>query len=76
MDAIARRIRGRMEVVGSRGDHLGTVDHLQGDEIELAPGDLASGIADHIPVALVASVDTKVHLCKTLDEVRAMMHSA
>ena len=75
MDAIARKIRERMEVVGSRGDHLGTVDHLEGDEIELARGDLASGMIDHIPMMLVASVDTKVHLCKTLDEVRAMMHS-
>ena len=57
-------IREHMEVVGSDGGHVGRVDHVLGDEIELARLDLGSGLRHHlIPLAWVESVDEDaVHL--------------
>jgi hypothetical protein len=61
-----------MEVVGSDGDHLGKVDHVVGNDIELAKLDLGAGFKHHlIPVSWVASVDDKVHLRLTKDEAKA-----
>ena len=37
-------IHPHMEVVGSDGDHVGKVDHLMGDEIELSKLDLTAGL--------------------------------
>ena len=39
----ASQIREHMEVVGSDGGHVGRVDHVLGDEIELAKLDLGVG---------------------------------
>ncbi len=38
----AAEIREHMEVVGSDGKHVGRVDHIKGDSIELAKLDLAT----------------------------------
>lgn len=47
-----------MEVVGSDGGHVGRVDHVVGDEIELSKLDLASGLKHHmIPLTWVEQVD-------------------
>ena len=47
-------IREHMEVVGSDGGHVGRVDKVMGDEIELAKLDLASGLKHHmIPMSWV-----------------------
>ena len=63
------QIREHMEVVGSDGGHVGRVDHVLGDEIELAKMDLGGGLKHHmIPVSWVDSVeDDKVCLNMTKD---------
>ncbi|WP_395942873.1 DUF2171 domain-containing protein [Brevundimonas sp.] len=62
-----------LEVVGSDGGHVGRVDHVLGDQIELAKLDLGGGFKHHlIPTAWVARVDDKhVHLSLTKDEAKA-----
>jgi hypothetical protein len=70
--ADARQIREHLHVHSSDGEHVGTVDHLQGDQIKLAKQDKASGGQHHfIPLSWVASVDDdQVRLSKSADEVR------
>lgn len=47
-----------MEVVGSDGGHVGRVDHVVGDEIELTKLDLAAGLKHHmIPLSWVDRVE-------------------
>jgi hypothetical protein len=47
-----------MEVVGSDGGHIGRVDHVVGDEIELTKLDLGSGLKHHmIPLSWVDHVE-------------------
>lgn len=73
-DAIdTANIREHMEVVGSDGDHVGRVDHVVGQEIELAKLDLAGGFKHHmIPLSWVDFVDDdKVRLNLTADSAKA-----
>jgi hypothetical protein len=67
------RIREHLEVVGSDGGHVGRVDHVLGDQIELARLDLAGGFTHHmIPVSWVDDVnDEKVRLSLTEHQARA-----
>jgi len=69
----ASQIREHMEVVGSDGGHVGKVDHVRGDEIELAKLDLGSGLKHHmIPLTWVEMVDDdKVRLNLTKDAAKA-----
>jgi hypothetical protein len=62
----AKSIKEHMEVLGSDGKHVGTVDHVEGaDKIKLAKSDPQSGGQHHlIPFTLVQRVDDKVHLSK------------
>lgn len=62
-------IREHMEVVGSDGGHVGRVDHVMGEEIELAKMDLGAGFKHHmIPVSWVDHVEAdKVCLNMTKD---------
>ena len=47
-----------MDVVGSDGGHVGRVDHVVGDEIELAKYDFGSGLRHHmIPLDWVDRVE-------------------
>ncbi len=39
----ATQIREHMEVVGSDGEHVGTVDRVEGDKIKLTKSDPAAG---------------------------------
>jgi len=57
-------VRERMEVVGSDGMHVGTVDGLEGTQrIKLTKTDKSSGGAHHfIPIDWIERVDGKVHL--------------
>lgn len=57
-------IREHMEVIGSDGGHVGRVDHVAGEEIELAKLDLGAGLKHHlIPLTWVDDViDDKVRL--------------
>ncbi|MDX2276419.1 MAG: DUF2171 domain-containing protein [Hyphomonadaceae bacterium] len=65
----ASSIREHMEVVGSDGKHIGKVDHVRGDEIELTR---SLGIGSHhaLPLSLVSVVDDKVRLSVTEDEAK------
>ena len=65
-------LRESLEVVGSDGAHVGRVDHVHGDQIELAKLDLGSGFKHHmIPVSWVDHVDAHVHLNLTRAEAKA-----
>ena len=64
-------IREGMEVLGSDRGHVGRVDHVLGEEIELAKLDLGAGFKHHmIPTGWVARVDEHVHLDVTKDEAK------
>ncbi|MDP3854322.1 DUF2171 domain-containing protein [Phenylobacterium sp.] len=69
----ASLIREHMEVIGSDGGHVGRVDHVLGDEIELAKLDLGGGLKHHlIPITWVDDVeDDKVRLNLTQDAAKA-----
>ena len=65
----AAEIREHMEVVGSDGKHVGRVDHIRGDDIELAKFDLSTmGKHRLVPLSWVEFVDDKVHLSMGHDE--------
>lgn len=70
-DAV-RRVSEHMEVIGSDGSHVGTVDKVRGDRIILTKNDTDAGGHHHsIPSRWVQSVDDKVTLRKTADEAQA-----
>lgn len=53
----ASQITEHMEVVGSDGGHVGKVDHVVGDQIELAKFDFGSGFKHHmIPITWVETI--------------------
>ena len=60
-----------MEIVSSDGKQVGTVDHMQGDDmIKLTRDDAPDGHHHHfIPVDWVSGVSDTVRLDKTQDEV-------
>lgn len=62
-----------MDVVGSDGGHVGRVDKVMGDEIELTKLDLASGLKHHlIPLSWVEMIeDDTVRLNMTKDAANA-----
>jgi len=61
-----------MEVVGSDGQHVGTVDKVEGDRIKLTKNDpQAQGQHHYIPLDVVASVEQNaVRLNVTADQAR------
>ena len=64
-----RQAKEHQEVVGSDGQHVGTVDHVRGDRILLTKTDKDAGGHHHsIPSSWIRSVDDKVHISKTADE--------
>jgi hypothetical protein len=66
-------IKEHMEVIGSDGVHVGTVDHMEGaDEVKLTKNDSeAEGMHHFIPLAWVGHVDSKVHLRQSGAEAKA-----
>ena len=58
----ASAIRAHMPVIGSDGEHVGTVDGVEGDRIKLTRNDSADGEHHYIPFAEIARVDDRVHL--------------
>ncbi len=70
---IPMMIKEHMEVLGSDGAHVGTVDHMEGaDEIKLTKDDPEAGGEDHyIPLAWVVHAEIKVHLRQCGDEAKA-----
>jgi len=63
----AQQIKEHMEVCGSDGVHVGTVDHMDGsDKIKLTKSDTKSGGRHHIiPLDWVDKIDDKVRLKKS-----------
>ncbi len=67
-----RRVSEHMDVIGSDGAHVGTVDKVRGDRIILTKTDIDAGGHHHsIPSRWIQSVDDKVTLRKTADEAHA-----
>lgn len=63
------QIREHMEVVGSDGGHVGTVDRTHGDHLDLTRSDLnAGGLHHKIPCGWIDTVSDKVCLNLTADE--------
>lgn len=66
------QIKDHMEVVGSDGEHVGIVDHLDGDRIKLTHHDSnADGHHHFLPLTAIASVDEFVTLSMTAAEATA-----
>ena len=67
----SQAIKEHMEVIGSDGKHVGTVDCMKGDDkIMLTKSDPQSGGQHHlIPLKLVQRVDEKIHLAKPARQV-------
>jgi len=63
------KVAEHMEVVGSDGAHVGTVDKVRGDRIILTKNDTDAGGRHHsIPSSWISSVDDKVTISKSADE--------
>ena len=71
-------IKEHMEVLGSDGQHVGTVDYLEGpSDIKLTKSDPKSGGKHHlIPLAWVDHVDQHVHLNRASKEVQQQWRTA
>ena len=78
MAADVKNIREHMEVIGSDGQHVGTVDHLDGQsKIKLTKTDPAANGKHHfIPVDWVDHVDQHVHLTKSSKEAMSQWQEA
>lgn len=59
------QIKKHMSVVGSDGQHVGTVDGVDGDRIKLTKNDSTDQRHHYVPLAKVARVDSEVHLNTT-----------
>ena len=70
--ANASQIREHMEVVGSDGQHVGTVDKIEGDRIKLTKNDpQAQGQHHYLPLDMVASVEQdEVRLDRPAEQAR------
>ena len=71
-------IKEHMEVLGSDGKHVGTVDCTKGeDKIVLTKSDPQSGGQHHIiPIAWVEKVDAHVHLNKSAKDATTQWQAA
>jgi uncharacterized protein (DUF4415 family) len=65
-----KEIRSDMEVIGSDGAFVGTVDRVEGDRLRLRAAD-AGRQHHYLPRAMVKSVDSRVTLAVTADEAEA-----
>ena len=60
---IEEKIEEHMEVVGSDGEHVGIVDHLQDGKLKLTKHDSnADGVHHFIELSTIASIDNFVTL--------------
>lgn len=65
-------IREDMKVVGSDGEHVGTVDSVEGDQIKLTKNDSPNGQHNYISTDMVESCEgSTVTLSQNADEVIA-----
>ncbi len=63
-------IQEHMDVVGSCGNLLGTVDRVEGNAIKLTKSGSPDGRHHFIPLSWVARVDDHVHLSKNCGEAK------
>ena len=70
----ASQIREHMEVVGSDGKHVGTVDHVEGDRIKLTKNDpAAQGQHHYLPLNVISTIDqNKIRLNQTASQAQQM----
>lgn len=69
---LLQKVTEHMEVVGSDGKHVGTVDKVRGDRIMLTKSDSDAGGRHHsIPSRWLTSVDEAVTISKSADEAQA-----
>ena len=67
-----QQVEEHMEVVGSDGEHVGTVDRVRGDRIVLTKSDADSGGRHHsIPSSWIQSVDGRVTITKSAEDAKA-----
>lgn len=67
-----QQVRPHQEVVGSDGQHLGTVDKVWGDRIVLTKSDADAGGHHHsIPCSWIVTVAERVEISKTAEEARS-----
>ena len=75
-DRIAKDLKARldqggehMQVMDKNGEHVGTLDHLDGDRIKLTRSDSSDGQHHYVPLSQVESMDNvAVHLNITREE--------
>lgn len=66
------RVNEHMDVVGSDGEHIGTVDKVRGDRVILTKSDSEAGGHHHsFPSSWIESVDDKVKLRKSSIEAKS-----
>ena len=69
----ASEIREHMEVRAADGRHVGTVDHMEGENrIKLTKNDSQDGKHHMIPLDWVDHVDAHVHLKKDAEDVNGL----
>ncbi len=69
-------IREDMMVVGSDGEHVGTVDKVEGDQIKLTKNDSPNGQHNFISCDMADSIDgNKVMLLKTAADAKSAFQS-
>lgn len=69
-------IKEHMEVLGSDGQHVGTVDHMDGSNIKLTKGDAKDGKHHLIPSDWVDRVDQRIHLTKSAHDAKTQWKAA
>jgi hypothetical protein len=71
--SLLSQVQEHQEVVGSDGQHVGTVDHVKGDRLKLTKTDKDAGGHHHtIPSSWIESIDDgKVKIAKTADQAKA-----
>lgn len=58
-----------MQVKDKNGEHVGTVDHLEGDQVKLTKSDSSDGQHHYLPLSQVESMDNvAVYLNVTREE--------
>ncbi|HTG38540.1 DUF2171 domain-containing protein [Sphingomonas sp.] len=65
------KVEEHMEVIGSDGEHVGTVDKVRGDRIILTKNDVDAGGRHHsIPSRWIETVEEKVRIRKTAQQAK------
>lgn len=71
-----KNIREHMEVLGSDGGFVGTVDRVQGGDIKLTKSSDTGNQHRLIPLDWVNNVDSKVHLSKAARDAKTQWKAA